>query len=272
MERLKQRIVVKIGTTNIMRENRSVNLNRLDKLARVLSDVKGMGNEIVLVSSGAIAVGANKLGFRERPKELRMKQAAAAVGQLELMHLYDKLFAEYGQTVGQILLTDGDVESEQRRENLIRTFDALFELGVIPVVNENDSVSSAEIETGHNKILGDNDTLSAIVAVLCRADKLILLSDVDKLYDSDPHANPKAKPVNVVTEITGALREMAGGSGSGWGTGGMSTKLAAGEVAMKNGVEMIITNGEHIESIYDILEGNTVGTRFVPSSHSGMPL
>ncbi|NLO47113.1 MAG: glutamate 5-kinase [Clostridiales bacterium] len=266
MDLLKRRIVVKVGTTNIMRENRSVNLNRLDKLARVLSDAKNMGNEIVLVSSGAIAVGSNKLGFRERPRELRIKQAVAAVGQLELMHLYEKLFAEYGQTVGQILLTDEDVKSEQRRENLIRTFDALFELGVIPVVNENDSVSSVEIETGHNKILGDNDTLSAIVAVLCKADKLILLSDVDKLYDCDPHSNPNAKPVNVVTEITSALREMAGGSGSGWGTGGMSTKLQAAEVAMKSGVEVTITDGDHLERIYDILEGCTVGTRFVPTN------
>jgi glutamate 5-kinase len=248
-----------------MRENRSVNMKKLDKLAMVLSDIKGMGNEIILVSSGAIAVGSNKLGFQERPKELRMKQAAASVGQLELMHLYEKFFAEYGQIVGQILLTDGDVESEPRRENLIRTFDALLELGVIPVVNENDSVSSAEIETGHNKILGDNDTLSVIVATLCKADKLILLSDIDKLYDKDPHCNPDAKPVNVVTEITGALRDMAGGSGSGWGTGGMSTKLSAGEIAMRNGIEMTITSGDRLDSIYDILEGKNVGTRFVPA-------
>lgn len=259
-----ERIVVKIGTTTIMRENMSVNLRTLDNLARILSDIKSMGNEIVLVSSGAIAVGTNKLGFKERPSELRMKQAAAAVGQLELMHLYDKLFAEYGQTVGQILLTDEDVESNNRKENLIRTFDALLELGVIPVVNENDSVSSVEIETGHNKILGDNDTLSAIVAVLCKADRLILMTDIDKLYESDPRKNLDAKPVNVVYEITETLRAMAGGSGSSWGTGGMSTKLNAGEIAMKNGIEMTITSNSRLECLYDILDGKDVGTRFVP--------
>lgn len=262
-----ERIVVKIGTTTLMRENRCVNYRTIDNLARILSDIKGMGNEIVLVSSGAIAVGTNKLGFKDRPTELRMKQAAAAVGQLELMHLYDKLFAEYGQTVGQILLTDEDVEITARKENLIRTFDALLELGVIPVVNENDSVSYAEIETGHNKILGDNDTLSAIVAVLCRADRLILLTDIDKLYDSDPRINPDAKPVNEVYEITDKLRIMAGGTGSVWGTGGMSTKLSAGELALKNGIEMTITSGSNLESLYDILEGKSVGTRFVPHKH-----
>lgn len=260
----KERIVVKIGTTTIMRETGHVNLRTLDKLARILSDIKGMGNEIVLVTSAAIAIGTNKLGLPERPKELRMKQAAAAVGQLELMHLYDKLFAEYGQTVGQILLTDEDVEISGRKENLVRTFEALLELGVIPVVNENDSVSYAEIETGHNKILGDNDTLSAIVAVLCHADRLILLTDTDKLYECDPKINPEAKPVDVVYEITDNLRKMAGGSGSGWGTGGMATKLIAGEIAMKNGIEMTITSGNRLESIYEILEGRNTGTRFVP--------
>jgi glutamate 5-kinase len=259
-----ERIVVKIGTTTIMRESRTVNLRTLDNLARILSDIKGMGNEVILVSSGAIAVGTNKLGFTERPAELRMKQATAAVGQLELMHLYDKLFAEYGQIVGQILLTDEDVEIPERKENLIRTFEALLELGVIPVVNEHDSVSYAEIETGHNKILGDNDTLSAIVAVLCQADRLILLTDTDKLYECDPRENPGAKPVDVVYEITDNLRAMAGGSGSSWGTGGMATKLIAGEIALKNGIEMTITSGQRLESLYEILEGKSVGTRFVP--------
>lgn len=260
----KERIVVKIGTTTIMRENRCVNLRTLDNLARILADIKGMEKEIVLVSSGAIAVGTNKLGLSERPTELRIKQAAAAVGQLELMHLYDKLFAEYGQTVGQILLTDEDVEIRERKENLIRTFDALLELGVIPVVNENDSVSYAEIETGHNKILGDNDTLSAIVAVLCRADRLILLTDIDKLYEKDPKTNPDAKPVDVVYEITDDLRLMAGGSGSIWGTGGMLTKFSAGDIAIKNGIEMTITSGSRLECLYEILEGKSIGTRFVP--------
>jgi glutamate 5-kinase len=247
-----------------MRANtRAVNLRLLDRLARVLSDLRGNGNEVVLVSSGAIAVGATKLRFDTRPTELGMKQAAAAVGQLELMHIYDKLFGEYGQTVAQILLTDEDVANPARRENLRRTFDALLNLGVIPVVNENDSVSTQEVETGHNRVLGDNDTLSAVVASLISADRLILLTDVDKLYDSDPHINPNAKPIPEVSEITPELLALAALAGGGeWGTGGMSTKLSAADVALANGIEMTIAHGQDIDSIYDILDGKQVGTRF----------
>ena len=257
------RIVVKIGTSTITRPNGSHNLRSMDVLARVLSDLKGLGHEVVLVSSGAIGMGAGKLGMAERPRELRMKQAAAAVGQCEMMHIYDKFFGEYGQTVAQILLTEEDVEDPVRTDHLISTFSALLALGAVPIVNENDSVSSAEIERGKARILGDNDTLSAIVADLVDADLLVLLSDIDGLYDSDPHKNPDARLIPEVREITPALREAAGGAGSQWGTGGMSTKLDAAQIAMRNGTDMVITNGRDIEALYDIVEGKPVGTRFL---------
>ena len=257
------RIVVKIGTSTITRPNGSHNLRSMDVLARVLSDLKGLGHEVVLVSSGAIGMGAGKLGMAERPRELRMKQAAAAVGQCEMMHIYDKFFGEYGQTVAQILLTEEDVEDPVRTDHLISTFSALLALGAVPIVNENDSVSSAEIERGKARILGDNDTLSAIVADLVDADLLVLLSDIDGLYDSDPHKNPDARLIPKVREITPALREAAGGAGSQWGTGGMSTKLDAAQIAMRNGTDMVITNGRDIEALYDIVEGKPVGTRFL---------
>jgi glutamate 5-kinase len=196
--RLPGRIVVKVGTSTLTHETGKPNLRRLDELASALSDLKNAGSEIILVSSGAIAVGASKLGMKERPAELRLKQAAASVGQCELMHIYDKLFAEYGYTVGQILLTGEDVEHPGRRENLLHTFLALLKLGVVPVVNENDSVSFDEIETGQCKVLGDNDTLSAIVARLISADLLVLLTDIDGLYDADPRENPGARIIPMV--------------------------------------------------------------------------
>ncbi len=256
------RIVVKVGTSTLTRENGAVNLRNIDHLARTLSDLRGVGHEIILVSSGAIGVGTGKLGLKERPAVLRMKQAAAAVGQCELMHLYDKFFGEYGNTVAQILLTDEDVEHPERSEHLANTFSALLELGCIPVVNENDSVSSAEIETGHAKVLGDNDTLSAIVARLCRADLLVLLSDIEGLYTADPRADPGAELIHRVEAITPELLSMAGGAGTRRGTGGMATKLSAAKVAMGAGVDMVITNGAEPERLYDIVEGRPVGTRF----------
>ena len=188
-----QRIVVKVGTSTLTHASGSPNLRSIERLVRVLSDLHGAGHEIILVASGAIGVGSAKLGLPERPTLLRMKQAAAAVGQCRLMHIFDQFFSEYNQSVAQILLTGDDVEEADRAENLRGTFKALLELGVIPVVNENDSVSSAEIETGHHKVLGDNDTLSALVAALCGADLLILLSDIDGLYDADPRQHPEAK-------------------------------------------------------------------------------
>ena len=197
-----RRLVVKVGTSTLTRETGSLNLQNMEKLARVLSDLEGMGYQVVLVSSGAIGIGTKKLRLEERPRELRMKQATAAVGQCMMVHIYDKLFAEYNRTVAQILLTGEDVESPIRSEHLRNTFEALLELGVIPVVNENDSVSSAEIETGQAKVLGDNDTLSAIVARLCGAELLVLFSDIDGLYDADPRTHPDAKLIHHVEAVT----------------------------------------------------------------------
>ena len=257
------RIVVKVGTSTITHDTGAFNLKNIERLARVLADLAGYGHEVVLVTSGAIGVGTKSLMFKERPSELRLKQAAASVGQCRLMHVYDQIFGEYGRTVGQILLTDKDVADRERAEHLSNTIRALLELGVVPIVNENDSVSSAEIETGEQKVLGDNDTLSAIVAKLCEADLLILLSDIEGLYDSDPHTNPNATIIPRVTEITPKLLEMAGGKGSWRGTGGMVTKLSAADIAMKAGIDMVIANGSDPEKIYDIVEGKETGTRFI---------
>ena len=259
----KQRIVVKVGTSTLTHDSGNLDLRSMEHLVRTLSDLSGMGHEIILVTSGAIAVGTAKLGLPERPKELRMKQATAAVGQCRMMHLYDKLFSEYNRSMAQILLTGDDVEEEDRAEHLRGTFSALMEMGVIPVVNENDSVSSAEIETGHHKVLGDNDTLSAIVAKLCEADLLVLLSDIDGLYDADPKAHPNARLLHHVEELTPEIYEMAGGAGSWRGTGGMATKLSAARIAMEAGCDMVITNGERMEDLYGIVDGMDIGTRFL---------
>ena len=266
MQRKKQvrRLVVKVGTSTLTRDTGSLNLQNMERLARVLSDLEGMGYQVVLVSSGAIGIGTKKLRLDARPTELRMKQATAAVGQCMMMHIYDKLFAEYNRTVAQILLTGEDVDAPVRSEHLHNTFEALLELGVIPVVNENDSVSSAEIETGKCKVLGDNDTLSAIVARLCGADLLVLLSDIDGLYDADPRTHPEAELIHHVEAITPQLRAMAGGAGTWRGTGGMATKLNAAQLAMEAGVEMVIANGSRIEELYEIVAGRGTGTRFLP--------
>ena len=243
---LPRRIVVKVGTSTLTRDTGSLNLHNMDHLARVLSDLKGMGHEIVLVSSGAIAIGTRKLRLEQRPDELRGKQAVAAVGQCMMMHVYDKLFSEYNRTVAQILLTGEDVDAPVRSAHLHNTFEALLELGV----------------TGKCKVLGDNDTLSAIVARLCGADLLILLSDIDGLYDADPRTHPDARLIHRVDAITPQLRAMAGGTGTWRGTGGMVTKLNAAQVAMDAGIDMVIANGQNMEAIYDIVSGRDVGTRF----------
>ncbi len=262
MSQAAKRIVVKVGTSTLLREGGGVNFREMDALARVLSDLKNMGREIVLVSSGAIGVGTVKLGLPRRPSELRRKQAAAAVGQCELMHLYDKFFGEYGQTVAQILLTDADVEDPRRAEHLRGTFEAILDWQVLPVVNEHDSVSSAEIETGASRVLGDNDTLSAIVAGLCRADLLVLLSDIDGLYDRDPRADAGARLIPTVTAITPEIEALAGGGGTKWGTGGMVTKLSAARYAMSRGIDMVIANSGRLDALYDIADGRPAGTRF----------
>lgn len=257
-----RRVVVKVGTSTLTRETGSLNLHNMEHLARVLSDLQGMGCQVVLVSSGAIGIGTKKLRLPERPSELRMKQATAAVGQCMMMHVYDKFFSEYNRTVAQILLTGEDVDAPVRSEHLHNTFEALLELGVIPIVNENDSVSSAEIETGQCKVLGDNDTLSAMVARLCSADLLILLSDIDGLYDADPRTHPEARLIHQVAAITPELRAMAGGAGTWRGTGGMATKLNAAQLCLEAGIDMVIANGSNMEAVYDIVAGKDVGTRF----------
>lgn len=260
-------MVVKVGTSTLLREGGGINLREMDALARVLSDLKNMGWQVILVSSGAIGIGTVKLGLGSRPADLRGKQAAAAVGQCEMMHLYDKFFGEYGQAVAQILLTGEDVESPVRSEHLRGTFERLLELGVIPVVNENDSVSSAEIETGAKKVLGDNDTLSAIVAELVGAELLVLLSDIDGLYDADPRTDPAARLIPTVTAITPEIEALGGGGGTKWGTGGMATKLSAARAATAAGIDMVIANSARLDALYDIAEGKAVGTRFTARPH-----
>ena len=261
------RIVVKVGTSTLTHAGGELNFHSFDSLARVLADIANTGLEVILVSSGAIAVGACKLRMSERPTELRYKQAAAAVGQCELMHLYDKFFGEYSKTVAQILLSGEDMEDAQKAENLKSTFNALLEMGIIPIVNENDSVSFTEIESeqeaAEHKIFGDNDTLSAIVATLVEADMLVLLSDIEGLYETDPRVDPEARLIREVRVLTDDIREVAGGAGSSRGTGGMITKLQAAELAMSQGIDMVITNGKRPEALYDIVAGESAGTLFV---------
>lgn len=258
-----QLIVVKVGTSTLIRENGKLNLTNMEHLARALCDLSNMGHRVVLVSSGAIGIGTGKLALSSRPSELRMKQAASAVGQCEMMHLYDKFFGEYNHTVAQILLTAADVADPVRAAHLSATFGALLELGCIPIVNENDAVDPTEVETGAAKVLGDNDTLSAIVSKLCKADLLVLLSDIDGLFDSDPHHNPDAKLLSTVPALTEEILSLAGSPGSRWGTGGMATKLSAAQVATGAGIDMVITHGAHPERLYDIVAGKAVGTRFL---------
>ncbi len=257
----KNRIVIKVGTSTLTNENGNSNLRRIELLSRVLSDIQNMGNEVILVSSGAIAVGANKLHLGGKPKEMRMKQAAAAVGQCENMFLYDKFFGEYGKTVAQILLNAEDIRQEVKKENLANTFEALLELGVIPIVNENDSVSYTEIES-EEKLFGDNDMLSAVVAILCRADRLIILSDIDGFYDRDPRLFKNAKLISEIDEITDETYELAGGAGSRRGTGGMRTKLQAADLATAQSIDTYVINGSDPAILYRLMDGEQVGTRF----------
>ena len=251
------RIVVKVGTSTLAHPTGLLNIRRVENLCRVLSDLKNAGNEIILVSSGAIGMGIGKLSLKARPTDIPTKQAAAAVGQCELMYTYDKLFSEYRHNVAQILLTASDIEHTQRRENFHNTLSRLLELGALPIINENDTVATEEIS------IGDNDTLSAVVAASIDADLLILLSDIDGLYNKDPHRCSDAKIIPVVETITDEILALAGGSGSALGTGGMSTKLHAAQIVTQSGTDMVIANGEHPELLYDILEGKQIGTRFL---------
>ena len=252
------RIVVKVGTSTLAHPTGRLNIQRMEKLCKVLSDLKNMGHEIILVSSGAIAMGFGKLNLSERPKDVPTKQASAAVGQCELMYIYDKLFTEYNHTVAQLLITAPDIEEGgTRKENFHNTLARLLELGALPIINENDTISTAEFG------IGDNDTLSAIVAVTIKADLLILLSDIDGLFDGDPHKNPDAKLIDTVDEIDEHIISLGGGSGSNLGTGGMATKLRAAQMATAAGCEMVIANGQSPEVLYDVAAGKRVGTRFL---------
>ena len=251
------RIVVKVGTSTLAHATGRLNIRRVEELVKVLSDLKNAGHEVILVSSGAIGMGVGKLNLPGRPADMPTKQAAAAVGQCELMYTYDKLFAEYSHTVAQILLTGEDVDHEDRRQNFENTMFRLLELGALPIINENDTVTTAEIK------VGDNDTLSAIVACCVNADLLVLLSDIEGLYTADPRQNPDARLLPVVEEVTPDIEALAGGKGSELGTGGMGTKLKAAKMVNAVGCDMIITNGEHPNSLYDIVEGKEVGTRFL---------
>ena len=250
------RIVVKVGTSTLTYETGKMNLKRIDRLAMVLSDLRNQGKEIILVSSGAQGIAMGKLGLSKKPDDIRGKQAIAAVGQCELMYLYDKVFSDYNNTVAQILLTRDDIAIPRRKRNIQNTMTALIEMGIIPVVNENDTVSFEEIE------IGDNDTLSAVVADMMDADLLVLFSDIDGLYSDDPHRNKDAELLPIVYDVE-SVRFAAGGAGTNRGTGGMVTKLEAADTAMKAGIHMIIMNGDNIDALYDVLEGKPVGTLFV---------
>jgi len=256
-----KRIVVKVGTSTLTNELGHNNLRSFDRLACVLSDIQNMGYEVILVSSGAIAVGANKLGMQTPLGSMRLKQAAAAVGQCSIMFLYDKFFGDYDKVTAQILLNAEDIKQEEKKDNLTNTFDALLEMGIIPVVNENDSVSYTEIES-EDRLFSDNDMLSAVVAVLCKAQKLVILSDIDGLYDRDPRLYSDAKLISRIDSIDDELFESAGGAGSRRGTGGMRTKLKAARLATAQGIDVVITNGQKPDGLYNIVEGRSVGTLF----------
>ncbi len=251
------KITVKVGTSTLTHSTGKLDIRRVETLCKVLSDVKNAGHEVVLVSSGAIGMGVGKLNLADRPSDMPTKQAAAAVGQCELMYVYDKLFAEYNHTVAQILLTGEDLDDEKRHGNFVNTLDRLLELKALPVINENDTISTSEIA------VGDNDTLGALVAVCADADLLIVLTDIDGLYTADPRTDSSARLIPEVREITQAMLNGAGGGGTKLSTGGMATKLAAAGICMKAGIDMVIVNGSRPQIIYDVIEGKPVGTRFI---------
>ena len=253
----KQRIVIKLGTSTLAHKTGKLNIRRMTNLVRVIADLHNSGREIILVSSGAVGLGAGKLGMKEKPKDTPTKQAIAAIGQCELMHIYDDMFEKYSVTVAQILLTKTIIENE-RRKNVENTIERLISLGCIPIVNENDTVAIDELELE----IGENDSLAAIVAKISNADLLIILSDIDSLYSADPHSNPDAKPIPVVEEITDYIEKIAGGAGSSLGTGGMATKINAAKIATEAGIDMVIMNGRTPDYLYDLFENKEIGTIF----------
>lgn len=254
----KKRIVIKLGTSTLAHKTGKLNIRRMTNLVRVISDIHNSGKEIILVSSGAVGLGAGKLGLPEKPKDTQTKQAVAAIGQCELMHVYDDMFAKYSVTVAQILLTKTIIANSDHSKNVENTIEKLVSMGVIPIVNENDTVAIDELELE----IGENDSLSAIVASLAKADLLLILSDIDGLYDDDPRVNPYAKPIHVVEEITPEIENVAGGAGSDLGTGGMSTKINAAKIAGAAGIDMVIMNGKNPEVLYDLFENKDIGTIF----------
>ena len=255
------RIVVKVGTSTLAHATGRLNIQRMERLCRVLSDLKNAGHEIILVSSGAIGMGVGKLNLPGRPADMPSKQAAAAVGQCELMYTYDKQFTEYSHTVAQLLLTGEDIKSEQRSRNVRNTLSRLLELGALPIINENDAVATDEI--GVENTIGENDSLSAIVAAAIGADLLVLLSDIDGLYDKDPRRHPDARLIPTVERVDDELFTLAEDSSTGLGTGGMITKLRDAAIATEAGCEMVIANGSKPEVLYDIAAGRPAGTRFL---------
>ena len=254
------RIVVKIGTSTLAHPTGHLNIRRVEELCKVLSDIKNSGVEVIMVSSGAIGMGVGKLRLLSRPSDIPTKQAAAAVGQCELMYTYDKLFSEYNHTVAQLLITGDDVQNETRHQNFSNTLNRLLELGVLPIINENDTVSTQEI------VIGDNDTLAAIVAESVKADLLVLLTDIDGLYTADPHTDPDAKLIPVIHGIDDSVLALAGGSNGKQGTGGMVTKLQAAKICLSCGCDMVIANGSNPANLYEILNGKSVGTMFTGGS------
>ncbi len=250
------RIVVKVGTSTLAHPTGHLNIRRVEELCKVLSDIKNAGHQVILVSSGAIGMGVGKLGLACRPTDIPTKQAAAAVGQCELMYTYDKIFLQYHHNVAQLLITADDIANSDRHENFSNTIYRLLELDALPIINENDTVSTVELG------IGDNDTLAAIVSESVKADKLVLLSDIDGLYTADPHADPNAKLIPVVDKVDDALLALAGGSSTTQGTGGMITKLKAASICLSCGCDMIITNGNNPDVLYDIVDGKSVGTTF----------
>lgn len=252
-----KRIVVKVGTSTLTYETGKTNIRRMMKLCSVLADLHNAGLDVVLVTSGAIGVGVGKLGLSEKPQDIPGRQAAACVGQTELMFMYDKFFSEYGQKIGQLLVTKSDFEQPERRENLSNAFQKLFEYDAIPVVNENDSVATEEI------VYGDNDSLSAIVAVLTNADLLVILTDIDGLFDANPNDDPDARLIPVVETITPEIEALCGGAGTSRGTGGMLTKVHAAKTATAAGIPVVVMNGSAPQDLYRIIDGHRIGTLFL---------
>ena len=250
------RVVIKIGTSTLTHSTGNLNIRRMEELCKVMSDIKNAGHEVILVSSGAIGMGVGKLGLLQRPTDVPTKQAAAAVGQCELMYFYDKIFGEYHHIVAQLLITGEDIANETRHQNFSNTLNRLLQMGALPIINENDTVGTKEI------VIGDNDTLAAIVAESVKADLLILLSDIDGLYTADPRTNPDATLIHKITKLDDSILALAGGSGTNRGTGGMVTKLQAASICMDCGCDMVIANGSNATHLYDILDGKDVGTRF----------